>query len=114
MLVSDVASILPFALELLLVTTRSPSAVALRFLYISLARKLGINQQSLPLPFSLLPRRLRSVYSFPQSRVCSRRHRSPSLASHRRRLVLPRRRSTVVPLRSPGPPRPSKSFPVAE
>ena len=56
MLVSAVASILPFALELLLVTTQSPSAVALQFLYISLARKLGINQQLLPLPFSPLPR----------------------------------------------------------
>ena len=53
MLVSDVASIKPFTLKLLLVTTWSPSAIALQFLYISLARKLRIKQQSLP-P-SLLP-----------------------------------------------------------
>ena len=97
MLVSDVASILPFALELLLVTMRSPSAVALRFLYISLARKLGINQQLLPLPFSPLPRLPRSVYSFPQSRACPRPRRSLRLASYRRRSDISRRRPLVVP-----------------
>ena len=97
MLVSAVASILPFALELLLVTTQSPSAVALRFLYISLARKLRIKQQLFPLPFSPLPRLLRLVIQFPQSRVCPRRRRSLRLASHRRRSALSRRRPLVVP-----------------
>ena len=106
MLVSAVASILPFALELLLVTTQSPSAVALRFLYISLARKLGIKQQLLPPPFSPLPRLLRSVIQFPQSRVCPCRRHSPRLPSHCRRSVLPHRRPLVVPFIVRDPPLP--------
>ena len=62
MLVSAVTSIKPFALKLLLVTAWSPSAIALQFLYISLARKLRINQQLLP-P-SLLPSPLLSQISY--------------------------------------------------